>query len=328
MAAAVVTLAVAGTLAAATWAAHQRERDTQAAAPAGARFVRAADVDMLIQQRGPDSGEPIVFVSGVGAWSATWLPTMDALARAGYRTIAIDLPPFGYTSRPAAAANAYDTEHQAARILGALDTLGVSKAVLVGHSFGGRATVEALMTQPSRFSAAVFVDVALQLDPPAARAPGMAMRALEVPPLRHALIAATATNPFMTGWFLDRFTSRHDALTPQVVDVYQRPLSQRGTTDAYGDWLGAFLGDPGHSRSNRSAQYASLTMPVAVIWGQTDSVTPLAEGERLAKLLPNATLKTLPGIGHIPHVEDNAAFDRALLAFLAQGHPATPTAQN
>jgi pimeloyl-ACP methyl ester carboxylesterase len=301
----------------ANYTARARERDiADTAAPAGSRFVRAADVSMLIQERGPATGEPIVFVSGLGAWSATWLPTMDALARAGYRSIAIDLPPFGYTSRPAA--DAYDTPHQAARILGLLDTLGVRRAILVGHSFGGRATVEALLAQPQRFSAALLVDVALRLDPPPPATPGLVTRALDVPALRQPLIAATATNPQLTRWFLERFTTRHDALSPDVVAVYQRPLSLAGTTRAYGDWLAAFLDASGRARGDRSAALAALPMPIDVIWGNADTITPLADGARLARLLPNASLTVLPGLGHIPHVEDNAAFVRAALPFIAR----------
>ena len=303
-------------LGAADLMAHSRERDVaQSAAPAGARFVRAADVDMLIQERGPANGKPIVFISGAGAWSSTWLPTMDYLAQAGYHCIAVDLPPFGYTSRPAA--NTYDTDHQALRILGMLDTLKLSQVILVGHSFGGRATVEALMTEPERFKAAVLVDVALSIDrPPAQR--GLIGSLIALPVVARPVIAATATNPRLTGWFLRKFTSRHDALTPEWIAVYQRPLSLVGTTAAYENWLDAFLNDPGLSKSSHSPDYAALTMPVDVIWGATDGVTPVSAGMRLSRLLPDAQMNVLPGVGHIPHVEDNSAFNRAIGSFLAR----------
>jgi pimeloyl-ACP methyl ester carboxylesterase len=307
-------IALVAVLGGADLIASSRERDVpQSAAPAGSRFVRAADVDMLIQERGPATGQPIVFVSGVGAWSSTWLPTMDFLGRAGYHCIAVDLPPFGYTSRPAA--NTYDTGHQALRILGMLDTLKLSQVILVGHSFGGRATVEALMAEPARFKAAVLVDVALSIDPPPADR-GLVSSLMALPAVARPVIAATATNPRLTGWFLRKFTSRHDALTPERIAVYQRPLSVVGTTAAYGYWLDAFVNDPGLNRSSRSPEYASLTMPVDVIWGATDGVTPVNEGLRLSRLLPDARMNVLPGVGHIPHVEDNAAFNRAVESFL------------
>lgn len=313
---AVPFIALVAVLGGADLIAHSRERDVaRSAAPAGSRFVRAADVDMLIQERGPANGQPIVFISGVGAWSSTWLPTMDYLAQAGYHCIAVDLPPFGYTSRPAA--NTYDTGHQALRILGMLDTLKLSQVILVGHSFGGRATVEALMAEPGRFKAAVLVDVALSIDlPPTDR--GLVGSLIELPVVARPVIAATATNPRLTGWFLRKFTSRHDALTPDWIAVYQRPLSLVGTTEAYGNWLNAFVNDSGRSRSSRSSDYASLTMPVEVIWGATDGVTPISEGLRLSRLLPDVRMNVLPGVGHIPHVEDNAAFNHAVENFLVR----------
>jgi pimeloyl-ACP methyl ester carboxylesterase len=316
--AAVPIIALVAVLGGADLIAQIRERDVaRSAAPVGSRFVRAADVDMLIQERGPANGQPIVFISGVGAWSSTWLPTMDYLGQAGYHCIAVDLPPFGYTSRPAA--NTYDTGHQALRILGMLDTLKLSQVILVGHSFGGRATVEALMVEPGRFKAAVLVDVALSIDPPPTNR-GLVGNLIELSVVRQPVIAATATNPWLTGWFLRKFTSRHDMLTPDRIAVYQRPLSVIETTQAYGNWLDAFVNDPGRSKSSRSSDYASLTMPVEVIWGATDGVTPLSEGLRLSRLLPDVSMNVLPGIGHIPHVEDNAAFNRAVENFLVRLH--------
>ena len=65
--------------------------------------------------------------------------------------IAVDLPPFGLSDRPRA--ENYATSDQGKRIAATLDTLEVREAVLVGHSFGARATVEAVLLSPSRVRA-------------------------------------------------------------------------------------------------------------------------------------------------------------------------------
>ena len=57
-------------------------------------------------------------------------------------------------------------------------------------------------------------------------------------------------------------------------------------------------------------------MPVLLVWGDTDSVTPLWQGEALRALIPGATLEIVRGAGHIPHLEDPEAFRRALGPFL------------
>jgi pimeloyl-ACP methyl ester carboxylesterase len=59
-------------------------------------------------------------------------------------------------------------------------------------------------------------------------------------------------------------------------------------------------------------------MPTLVIWGEKDSITPLRRGQELRRLLPNADLVVLPGIGHIPAIEDPESFNAALVAYLSR----------
>jgi pimeloyl-ACP methyl ester carboxylesterase len=82
-------------------------------APSMGHFVKAADVELFVQEEGPSHGPPVVLVHGTGAWSEIWRSTMRALADSGYRAIALDMPPFGYSSRPANAD--YRDEAQARR---------------------------------------------------------------------------------------------------------------------------------------------------------------------------------------------------------------------
>jgi hypothetical protein len=135
-----------------------RERSARtAAAPGTGRFVRADDVDVFLQESGPASGEPVLLIHGTGAWSEIWRETMTALAESGYRAIAIDVPPFGYSEKPRGPA-AYRRERQARRILGVLDALGLRQAILVGHSVGARTTVEAALIAPDRVPRLILVD--------------------------------------------------------------------------------------------------------------------------------------------------------------------------
>lgn len=48
---------------------------------------------------------------------------------------------------------------------------------------------------------------------------------------------------------------------------------------------------------------AEITPPTLIIWGGDDPVFPADDGTQLAQTMPNATLKTLPGVGYIPHEE-------------------------
>lgn len=301
-------------MALACFAAASRERlDYREAAPAGVHWVKAGDVDIAYQEAGPRNGPAVLFIPGTAAWSETWRPAMTALAAHGYRAIAIDLPPFGYSQRPGN--GDYSTVAQAQRIVGALDALGVRQTMLVGHSVGARATVEAAMSVPERVASLVLVDAALGLQ--SSEAPSSVVRgALDTPPLRNALIASTATNPWLTRYFLAQFTSRHEVLTPETVARYSRPFVQRGTTAAFGRWADSFILQDRPPASAVAANYRRLTMPALVLWGRTDAVTPLAQGQYLSGLLPNVRLSVLDGVGHIPQLESPAQFNNALLAYL------------
>src|SRR5215212_6297719 len=84
-----------------TLQAYLRETETrQEAAPSTGRFVQAGDVELFIQEMGPVDGQVILLIHGTAAWSALWRETMTPLAAAGYRCIAIDIPPFGFSERP------------------------------------------------------------------------------------------------------------------------------------------------------------------------------------------------------------------------------------
>ena len=59
-----------------------------------------------------------------------------------------------------------------------------------------------------------------------------------------------------------------------------------------------------------------LMLPVVALWGDRDTVTALDQGRRVVSLVPGARLVVLPGIGHIPQIEDADAFNRALVEVL------------
>jgi pimeloyl-ACP methyl ester carboxylesterase len=305
------------------WMAGRRETEVAtAAAPASGRFVAAGDVQMFVQEAGDPAAPAVLFVHGTGAWSETWRPTMEVVAAAGFRALAIDLPPFGYSQRPQPPR--YAKADQGRRIVAALDSLGLQRTILVGHSFGGGPTVEAALLRPERVPALVLVDAALSIHDPAApdsRPPAVARMGLKTRPFRDSVVAAFFSNPRFTRRLLLSFIADPAAATPERVAIYQRPLTLQGTTRAFGEWLPELVAPAAPSRSEDPAAYAALGLPLAVIWGDRDTITPLEQGRRLASLAPGATLDVLPGVGHIPQIEDPRAFHEALVRVLRRVRP-------
>jgi pimeloyl-ACP methyl ester carboxylesterase len=198
---------------------------------------------------------------------------------------------------------------------GRSDALQVRRAILVGHSFGGGPTVEAALLAPERVRALVLVDAALRIRPdgvPARPAPGAVRALLAVTPIRDGVVATFLTNPSFTRRLLAGFVADPAAATAERVAVYQKPLVIRGSTHAIGEWLPELLAPPAAAVSEDPAAYRGLTMPLTAIWGALDTVTPLAQGERLVRLVPHATLAVLAQAGHIPQIESPREFAELL----------------
>src|SRR5947199_312838 len=122
-------------------------------APAG-DFVRVGGQLVHAEQVG--DGEPVVLLHGFGASAYSWRKVIPALAQ-GHRVVAIDLNGFGYTQRPRSR-ESYTREGQAKLVLDTLDALGIARAHVVGHSYGGGITLYLAARHPERFRSMVLVD--------------------------------------------------------------------------------------------------------------------------------------------------------------------------
>jgi pimeloyl-ACP methyl ester carboxylesterase len=287
-------------------------QDRMAAAPRSGRYVDAGDTRLFVQEVGPSTGPAVVFIHGTGAWSGIWQAPMQLLAAKGYRAIAIDLPPFGYSLPPAS--GRYDKSSQARRILAALDSLGVEHAAFVAHSFGSSPLMEAVLDQPQRVSRLVLVSPALGLDSPLTDGRDTGLQNLI---RQHWFSAALAegilANPAYTGWLLKRFVTEKDKVTAAWVDRYRQPLPVRGYAAAMAQWMPELLAGRSTLRCDTPAAYRDIAVPVDLIWGHDDQITPRSQGEHLHALIKQSQLHILPG-GHVPMIEEPQPFNQLLAA--------------
>ncbi|GFE51235.1 alpha/beta hydrolase [Roseobacter cerasinus] len=289
-------------------------RETQplaAVLPDSGRLVATTEGQIFVLEYGPKDGTVLLFLHGTAAWSGLWQPTLETMAALGYRAIGFDMPPFGFSER--AADGDYSRTRSADRLLALIQTMEI-RPVLVAHSFGAGAGVEAAMRDPDAFAGLVVVDGALGLDSHLTDKPlPLPLRSAT---MREMALSATATNPLLTKRLLKSLIHVKEAASDEVVAVLQRPMVRMGSTAAFAEWLPALLVPPIEARSTHPEAYRALTLPTAFLWGEKDSVTPLNQGEILAALVPGAKLSVLPGLGHIPQVEGPAQFEAALASVL------------
>lgn len=272
-------------------------------APADATFVTVDDVH--VRYRDVGQGPTVVLLHGFSSSLDIWERVIPVLTRR-HRVIALDLKGFGWTSRPP---GDYSPAAQAALVWKVLAARGVRGEVsVVGHSWGTSVALAMALMAPERvrrialYSAYVYED----------QVPSFFLWARR-----------GGLGELLFGLFYDERMEDRAALayydpalvTQDRVERIERELSRPGTIAA------ALASARGQRYADLERRYPTLTMPVLLLWGREDLVTPLAYGERLARDLPAARLEIYPRCGHIPMVEAYDATTRDLAGFLAQEAP-------
>lgn len=110
------------------------------ATPSQLKSMQTKDGNITYLSYGDHNADPVVFLHGTGANSFIWEKTSLFLADHGYYVIAVDIPPFGWSSIPKD--QDYRKEVQAKRIISLLSGLSITKPIIVGHSFNSKVALQ------------------------------------------------------------------------------------------------------------------------------------------------------------------------------------------
>jgi len=231
-----------------------------------------------------------------------WAELSRALAGAGHRAIAPDLPGFGEAAAPSAA--------PWLDVLAAMDALGVERAAIVGSSYGGAVALRVALAAPGRVSALVLASAPppdLDPSPELARAWQAEDEALERGDPEGAIAAVVST------WTLPDAP----ALLRERVAAAQRRAhanaAAAGTVEQAPDPLEE---DPG--------LLARIEAPTLALAG-TRELADFRDGAlRMARAMPNARAELIEGAGHLAPLETPDAFRDLVLEFLGDA-AATPS---
>ncbi|MFW5933097.1 MAG: alpha/beta fold hydrolase [Actinomycetota bacterium] len=266
-----------------------------------------------------DDGELIVLLHGWPEDGSSFERVAPLLVAAGYRVACPDLKGFGRSDVPR---RGYDPATLADEMSQLIQALGARKAILVGHDFGGAVALSTAFRHPGRVEALVIasspfrqIDLIASWHIPLLNlpvVPEITFRLVGRPLTRAVIRYAAQHQEVFDEAALDRYA---DAVTavPRGWLAYYRTLSRRAVCDIGVRRLRRLLplvGDPeGPHR---------LRVPVAVVWGEQDRVTPYRLGIGVARDL-DAVLVPLPGVGHFVHEEAPEAFASAILELAGSG---------
>jgi pimeloyl-ACP methyl ester carboxylesterase len=187
--------------------------------------------------------------------------------------------------------------------LALMDLLGIERAVVGGCSMGGYAALAFARRHPQRLAGLVLQDTKAAADTEEARANRLrlAERVLEDGPA----VAVEAFLPKLLG-----ATTRRER--PALAEELRgRILSE--SKEAIARALHGLA-----AREDSRPTLGAVRAPALVIVGEEDEITPPAEAVAMVRAIAGARLVRVPRAGHLANLEDPAAVNAALLAFLGE----------
>mgnify|MGYP001819590585 CR=1 FL=1 len=241
------------------------------------------------------SGEPLLLIHGALVRSTMWRPQIEAFSGA-FQVIACDLPAHGETPD---LPGAYTISALSEWVGQQLDSLGIGRAHVIGHSLGGMVAQQLAVSQPDRVQRLVLAEAAYGT-------------------------RNTTWERVQTG-----FARPFLRLIPQsmLVDLSVR---QYGSLHAHvAEFLKEEMGRYDHRTSVRvmsaafgfagKDQLRAIRSPTLVLVADKNKQTH-AQGREMAARIPDARLQIIPHSLHMLNMDNPEAFNHVVLAFLQDGH--------
>jgi pimeloyl-ACP methyl ester carboxylesterase len=274
-------------------------RRAERRSPPVGRFVEVDGVRLHYVALG--DGPPLVLLHGNGSMIQDFASSglIQDVARR-YHVIAFDRPGFGHSTRPRD--RVWSAAAQADLFHAALSRLGVSRALVLGHSWGASVATALALTYPQSVSGLVLVsgyyfptfrpDMAL-LSGPAVPVLGDLARHTVAP------VMARLLWPLLLRKVFD------PAPVPPKFRRFPKEMAVRPSQLRAAAAESALLGPAAASTADR---YAELEMPVVIVAGTGDRlIDPDAQARRLHREIAGSSLRMVPGAGHMVHQTHTAA---------------------
>ncbi len=223
---------------------------------------------------GPAAGPAVVLVHGLGGRAEEWDNLASRLAGAGFRVYLPDLPGYGQSERPANFS--YSVPDEAAVVVGFLDALRLKQVDLGGWSMGGWIVQLVAAQHPERVRRLILFDSA----------------GISAKPAWDTRLF-TPTTPAE----LDQLDALLMPSPPQVPGFIASDILRVSKKNAW--VIHRALASMLTGRDATDSLLPRLTMPVLIVWGAEDRITPLSQGEKIRSLVPQSELVVIPGCGHL-----------------------------
>jgi pimeloyl-ACP methyl ester carboxylesterase len=241
-------------------------------------------------------GKPLVLVHGLAGRAENWLTLVPEFTRNGYRVYALDLLGYGRSDQPDVD---YSIALQSDILRQFLDSQRLQQPDIAGWSMGGWVSLKFAADHPERVDRLVLLDSA-----------GLLFDAVNADALR-------PTNQKELAHMMEVLTPH-----PQPIPAFVARDILRNF--AVNDWVVArSLQSMRTGRDAMDGKMQAVKMPVLIVWGKEDILTPLSVGEGLHRGLPQSVLYLFDGTGHLAPTERSRQVSAAMVDFLKAEPPQT-----
>jgi len=262
-------------------------------------------------------GEPLVLIHGLGANLSFWYFGAARLLARTRGVLMYDLRGHGRSSMPA---GGYGLHHMVRDLIELLDLLGIARADVAGHSFGGRVAMALAALHPDRVRNLVVADTQLAALQPPVRLSEWAHWGWWKAELEgQGLINLPTAESIIDHRLLVKLSQAHGNIANEGrtrISLRTRDMGDRGL-ERWQQLLARTSADREFEDETLliPSTLRSINHPTLLMFGKFSHCLPTAE--RLLDFLPDARLIVIPGAGHFFPIVKPRFFARVVEAFLA-----------
>jgi pimeloyl-ACP methyl ester carboxylesterase len=250
-------------------------------------MIEVSGTRLHVRDSGPKDAPAVIMLHGFGSSLHTWEPWARALED-DYRVIRFDLPGSGLS--PPDPTGDYTDARTIEVVTALLDRLGVARACVIGNSIGGRIAWRFAALNPDRVTKLVLIS------PDGLESPGIAYGQKPEVPAFIKLMRYVLPRPLLRANLVAAYGDPA-ALTDETVDRYYDLILAPGVRDAMIERMEQI------AREDPVPLLRRIRAPVLLVWGEKDALIPFSNAADYTKVLPESTLVSFPGLGHVPQEE-------------------------
>jgi pimeloyl-ACP methyl ester carboxylesterase len=269
-----------------------------------------------VAYREAGSGPVIVLVHGITSNSQTWQRVMPSLTRR-FTVIAPDLLGHGESAKPM---GDYSLGAYASGLRDLLVALDHDRATFVGHSLGGGIAMQLAYQFPERCERLVLVDSG-----GLGRDVSVLLRLATLPGAELVLPLLATTRLLDVGRAAGGVLGRLGLRAGTDVEEIARGHATLADRESRGAFIHTLRGivEPGGQRVDASDRlYLASHIPFLLMWGEHDSIIPVAHGRRAHEQVAGSRLEVFADSGHFPQLDEPQRFLDVLIDFMDSTDPA------